>query len=323
MPAPIPMIMDGDPGTDDLLTWMWALACPQQVEMLGICTVHGNVGLDQTTSNALALLDWLGVEGVPVHAGAAAPLGKATAPAGDGAFAESGLGALTLPPATRDVDSHDAVGWMAKLLRDRPSGTVTLCATGPLTNLALLLQTHPDAFARIGRLAIMGGSFDLLPPNHQRRGNITPWAEFNFYMDPMAAQLVLNAGLPVLLLPLDATHQLVSDPDRMAAARALPRLGAEIALMLDAAAHLDKPKFGTEGAFQHDTAVLAALLHPDLFATKPVRVQVVTAGEAAGACLAVPDATAPVSVVEKVRDPAGFYSAMFSALSRISSRLQG
>lgn len=311
----IPLIMDGDPGTDDLLTWMWALARPEQVEVLGIATVHGNVPLARTTENALALLDFLGVADIPVHAGAQAPVDQERAPDGDGAFAESGLGALKLPPARRSVASNDAVGWMAQTLRAHPAGSLTLCATGPLTNLALLHRRDPEAFARIGRIGVMGGSFNLLPPNHVRRGNITPWAEFNFYMDPVAAQEVLNAGVPILLLPLDVTHLFVSTPDRMERARALPRHGQEVALMLDAASHLDRPKFGADGAFQHDTTVLAALLYPHLFQTMRGQVQVVTAGPAAGACLLLPDEAALVEVATGTTDPEAFFDLFFDALS--------
>jgi purine nucleosidase len=314
MTHPLPLILDGDPGTDDLLTWMWALAVPDRVKVLGICTVHGNVGLSRTTENALALLDHLDAPAIPVHAGEKAPLGRGEPPAGDGAFAESGLGALVLPPATRKPASHDAVGWMADTLRSHPPRSLTICATGPLTNLARLLERAPDAFARIGHLAVMGGSCDLLPPNHGRRGNITEWAEFNFYMDPLAAQQVLNSGIPITLMPLDLTHQLVSTPDRLARARALPRYGEEVALMLDAAAHLDRPKFGADGAFQHDMTVLAHLLHPELFEGEQSQVTVATHGAGAGACLRVPDPAGAVHVVLRAPDPAAFFDRFFQAL---------
>ncbi|MGQ3045555.1 MAG: nucleoside hydrolase [Niveispirillum sp.] len=315
MNQPFSLILDGDPGTDDLLAWMWVLAQPQRARVLGISAVNGNVTLDRTTANALSFLDHVGAPDIPVHAGAKAPLGKDEPPPGDGAFAESGLGDLVLAPSARQAASHDAVGWMAQTLRSMPVRTVTILATGPLTNLALLRATAPDAYARIGRIVAMGGSFGPLPPNFVRRGNVTPFAEFNFWMDAAAAQSVLNGGVPVLLAPADVTHQLISTPARLAAARALPKFGEEVARMLHAPYHLDKPKFHTEGAFLHDPTAVAGLFHPDLFETVRAQTHIVTEGTGIGAGLLLPDGAGNVEVMVRVKDTDAYYARLFTELA--------
>lgn len=315
MSGPLPLILDGDPGTDDLLAWMWVLALPQRAQVLGISVVNGNVTLDRTTANALAFLDHINAPDIQVHAGAKAPLGKDEPPPGDGAFSESGLGDLVLAPSSRRATSQDGVGWMARTLRAQPPRTVTILATGPLTNLALLRQRAPDAFARIGRIVAMGGSFGPLPPNFVRRGNVTPFAEFNFWMDAAAAQLVLNGGVPVLLAPADVTHQLISTPARLAAARALPRFGEEVARMLYAPYHLDKPKFHTEGAFLHDPTAVAGLFHPDLFETVRAQAHIVQEGTGRGAGLLLPDEAGNVDIMIRAKDTDAYYQRLFAELS--------
>lgn len=317
MSAQIPLILDGDPGTDDLLAWMWVLALPQRAHVLGVTAVTGNVPLDRTAGNALAFLDFIGAAAdIPVHAGARAPLGRDAPPESDGAFSESGLGEMALPPARRRLASHDAVGWMAQTLRSQPARTVTILATGPLTNLALLRQRAPDAYARIGRIVAMGGSFGPLPPNFVRRGNVTPYAEFNFWMDAAAAQSVLNGGVPVLLAPADVTHQLISGPARMDAARALPRHGREVALMLNAPYHLDKPKFHTDGAFLHDPTAVAGLFYPDFFDSIRAQTHIAQEGAGIGAGLLLPDGAGTVEVLVRVKDTQAFYDRLFADLAR-------
>ncbi|OYQ34524.1 hypothetical protein CHU95_10915 [Niveispirillum lacus] len=316
MNAQLPLILDGDPGTDDLLAWMWVLALPQRAKVLGISCVNGNVTLDRTTANALAFLDHIGAGEIPVHAGARAPVGRDEPPAGDGAFAETGLGELVLAPSLRTAASSDAIGWMAQTLRGSPPRTITFVATGPLTNLALLRHQAPDAYARIARIVAMGGSFAPLPPNFVRRGNVTPFAEFNFWMDAAAAQSVLNGGVPVLLAPADVTHQLISNPARMDAARALPRYGREVALMLNAPYHLDKPKFHTDGAFLHDPTAVAGLFYPELFETLRAQTHIVQEGTGLGAGLLLPDGAGTVEVMVRVKDTNSFYDRLFGDLAR-------
>lgn len=315
MTAPINLILDGDPGTDDLLAWMWVVALGERARVLGVSTVNGNVTVDRTTRNALDFLAYIKGPDVPVHAGAMAPLGRDTPPEGDGAFAESGLGELVLPASGRRAASHDAVGWMADTLRGMPARTVTVLATGPLTNLALLRRRAPDAFARIDRIVAMGGSFAPLPPNFVRRGNVTPFAEFNFWMDAAAAQAVLNGGVPVLLAPADVTHQLISHPARMAAAQALPRFGRDVALMLNAPYHLDKPKFHTDGAFLHDPTAVAGLFYPDLFDSVRAQTHIVQEGTGVGAGLMLPDGAGNVEVLVRVKDTDAFYARLFADLA--------
>lgn len=194
----IPVILDTDPGVDDALAIMLALSSPE-LDVLGLCTVSGNVPLDVGTRNALGLLAFLGRVDVPVFVGADRPLQR------DPVFATEvhgagGMGRAILPVST--VDAHeDAVGFLVETLSTR-SGEVVVIAVGPLTNLALAEQREPGVLKKAKQVIVMGGS--IAEP-----GNSSPTAEFNFYADPHAAQLLIRSGANVVLVPLDATHQVM------------------------------------------------------------------------------------------------------------------
>jgi pyrimidine-specific ribonucleoside hydrolase len=215
VPSPIPLVIDTDPGIDDALAILLALASPE-VDLKLVTTVHGNVELAQTTENALRVLHLAGRSDVPVAAGARESLVHAQPERAGHVHGAAGLGGVELPPSPAVPDGRPAVVALAELLMSSPE-PVTVAAVGPLTNIALLLRVFPEAAARIGRLVVMGGSA-------ARGGNVTAAAEFNVWADAEAAQAVLTSTLPTVLVGLDVTLPTVLDEAgiaRFAAADAL------------------------------------------------------------------------------------------------------
>lgn len=200
--SPARVIIDTDPGIDDALAVLLALASPElQVEAL--TTVHGNTDVVQATSNALSVLALGGHPGVPVAVGADRPLVKPLLTARD-THGDKGMGYATLPSPARSPGEPHAVDLLVERVLAHP-GEITVVALGPLTNLALALRLHPDLAGAIPRLVVMGGAI-------RAGGNTTPLAEFNTYCDPHATHIVLHSGIPVTLVPLDATYQVVLTP---------------------------------------------------------------------------------------------------------------
>ena len=214
---PTPIILDCDPGHDDAIAILLALASPE-VELLGITTVHGNQTLDKTTVNALKVLELAGRADVPVARGAERPLVRELSVA-DHVHGESGLDGPVLPePTARPVDD-DAVSFLA----ERLGPGVVLCPTGSLTNIARLLTDHPGV--RPERIVLMGGAIGL--------GNITPAAEFNIWADPEAATIVFESGIDITMVGLDVTHQAIVGPERVDRFRRMGRVGAIVAEWVD------------------------------------------------------------------------------------------
>ena len=169
------------------------------------------------------------------------------------------------------LDRRGAVGFLIDTLRAEPRGAVTICALGPLTNLALALLKAPDIAGRIARIVLMGGAYFEV-------GNITPAAEFNIYVDPEAADVVFHAGVPLTVLPLDVTHKALVTRDRNDAFRALgTRVGSAVAAMTDFFERFDREKYGSDGAPLHDPCVIGWLLRPDLFSGREINVEIETA----------------------------------------------
>ena len=200
-----PVILDADPGVDDALAMMLALGSPE-LEVLGICTVSGNVPLDIGTGNALKVLALLDRDDVPVYPGASCPLRRDPAYATE-VHGPGGLGDSALPPPVRSP-SRDAVPFMVETLSARP-GDVTLIAVGPLTNLALAEAQAPGVLKKAREVCVMGGTID-------EPGNVTPAAEFNFFVDPDAARLVLRSGASITLASLDVTHRAALEASHLA-----------------------------------------------------------------------------------------------------------
>jgi purine nucleosidase len=265
------VIIDTDPGQDDAIAILVALASPE-IEVLGITTVAGNVPLPLTTRNALRIVELAGKPEVPVHAGAAHPLVRplVTAEAVHGA---TGLDGPDLPEPTLAPRAAHAVDFLVETLRAEPAGSVTLCALGPMTNLALAFARAPEIVPRVARIVAMGGG-------RFEGGNVTPVAEFNIFADPHAAQAVLHAGAPVVLHPLDVTHRALTSGARIDAFRALgTRPGVAVADMLAFAQVYDMERYGAEGGPLHDPNVIAWLIRPDLYAGRDVNVEVEAGSE--------------------------------------------
>jgi pyrimidine-specific ribonucleoside hydrolase len=250
--VPIPLVIDTDPGIDDALAVLLALASPE-VDLKLVTTVHGNVELAQTTENALRVLHLAGRSDVPVAAGAAASLVHAQPERAGHVHGAAGLGDVELPPSPATVDPRPAVVALAELLTTS-SEPVTVAAIGPLTNIALLLRVFPDAAARIGRLVVMGGS--------ACGGNVTAAAEFNVWADPEAAQAVFAAGLPTVMVGLDVTLPTVLDEDGIARFRAAGPIGAQAAAILQQHLGHARTVDGRSGVVLHDALALTEAIVP-------------------------------------------------------------
>ncbi len=260
---PQPVIIDTDPGIDDAVAILLALASPE-FDVLGLVTVAGNVPLASTTRNALAVLDLARRPEIPVYAGCPRPLAR-DALAAERSHGKGGLGDLVLPEPTRTAQPEHGVVWLIETLRQARPRSVTLCALGPLTNIATALVMAPDIAQSVGRLALMGGG---------SRGNVTPAAEFNIHADPQAAAIVFASGVPITMVPLDVTLTALSTPARIAPIRALrTTAGAAVTELLGPRRALGQPPMP-----MHDPCVIAWLLMPELFQGKDAAVAVESQG---------------------------------------------
>jgi len=264
------IIIDTDPGQDDAVAILLALASPE-IEVLGLTAVAGNVPLDLTALNARKVCELAGRSDLPVFAGCDRPMGRNLVTA-EHVHGRTGLDGYELPAPTMGLQDTHAVDYLIDTLRGEPSGSVTLCPLGPLTNIATALQRAPDIAPRIARIVLMGGGYFEV-------GNITPAAEFNIYVDPEAAARVLACGAPVTIVPLDCTHKALTTRARNDAFRAAGRVGEVVAGWTGFFERFDREKYGSEGAPLHDPCVIAWLLEPDLFSGREVNVEVETVSE--------------------------------------------
>jgi purine nucleosidase len=267
--VPRPIIIDTDPGLDDAVAILLAFAAPEELEVLGIVAIAGNLPLAQTERNARRLCELAGRPDVPVYAGCARPMLQPLATA-ERIHGETARDRLLLPEPRMALQALHGVDFLIERLRAAEPGAITLCALGPLTNIAMALVKAPDVAGKIGEVVIMGGAgFEL--------GNVTPAAEFNIHVDPHAAAIVLDSGIPMTMIPLDVTHQVLTTPPRLAALRALGnRCGAAVAGLLAAFEKKRSPKFGARGRALHDPCVVAYLLRPTLFGGREVNVAIET-----------------------------------------------
>jgi inosine-uridine nucleoside N-ribohydrolase len=265
---PTPVILDCDPGHDDAIALLLALASPE-VELLAVTTVAGNSTLERTTANALRVLDLAGRADIPVAAGADVPLVRPRVIA-DHVHGASGLDGPALPPPSREPSPLHAVELLAETLLAAPR-PVTLVPTGPLTNVALLLAQHPEAAARIERVVLMGGAIG--------EGNVTPAAEFNIWFDPEAAARVFASGLDVTMVGLDVTHKALLTPERGERLRVAGTVGRFVAELLDFFSRYHRDTYGWSGAPIHDAVAMAHVLRPDLLTTLHRNVEIDCASE--------------------------------------------
>ncbi|KFC66099.1 Inosine-uridine preferring nucleoside hydrolase [Devosia sp. LC5] len=243
------VIIDTDPGLDDALAILHALNCGR-FEVLGLTTMAGNIGIDNTTRNAGRLLAAMGRSDIPVITGAAGPLVRSVIDISD-IHGSDGLHGLALPePQTAPLD--DAIAWMADLLLAEPAGSVDIFALGPLTNIAGLITQHPKAAARIGQIIAMGGAVD-------EPGNIGARSEFNFATDPEAADIVFRAGPDLTLVPLDVTRKVRADATWMNNLRGTTAgtIAADVIALYFGDGRQSRPL--------HDPCVMLLALDPSLF----------------------------------------------------------
>jgi purine nucleosidase len=261
------IILDCDPGIDDALAIAFAAGSPA-IELAGLTTVAGNVGVDKTTANALAVASFVGVGGVPVTAGCAAPLLRPALDAGH-VHGETGLGGAVLPAPARRADAGHAIDFISAAAAAAP-GEITLVATGPLTNIALALRREPRLASWVKDFVIMGGSAS--------RGNVTPAAEFNIWADPEAAAIVFAAGWPdgVAMIGLDVTLRARATRAIQEQMRTLGALGST--LLLPALAQYQDSDDTTGEPPVHDVCAVVSLVDPGVFEYTPALVQVETTG---------------------------------------------
>ncbi|MEP4248892.1 nucleoside hydrolase [Tateyamaria sp.] len=270
--APRKIIIDTDPGQDDAVAILLALASPEDVDVLGITTVAGNVPLDLTSKNARIICELSGKVDVPIYAGCDRPLGRDLVTA-EHVHGKTGLDGPDLPDPTLQLQDGHAVDFIIDTLRNEAPGTVTLCPLGPLTNIATALTRAPDIAEHVQQIVLMGGAYFEV-------GNITPTAEFNIYVDPQAADIVFKSGIDIVVMPLDVTHKALVTKSRNDAFRALgTSVGVAVAQMTDFFERFDKEKYGSTGAPLHDPCVTAYLIRPDLFTGRHINVEIETESE--------------------------------------------
>ncbi|MBM1309145.1 nucleoside hydrolase [Sulfitobacter mediterraneus] len=266
------IIIDTDPGQDDAVAILLALASPEDMEVLGITCVAGNVPLDLTSKNARIICELAGRSDVKVFAGCDRPLGRDLVTA-EHVHGKTGLDGPDLPDPVMPLQDGHAVDFIIDQLREYAPGTITLCPLGPLTNIATALQKAPDIANRIAKIVLMGGGYF-------EGGNITPAAEFNIYVDPQAADIVFKCGAPIVVMPLDVTHKaLVTKPRNDAFRNIGTPVGNAVAEMTDFFERFDKEKYGSAGAPLHDPCVTAYLINPDLFTGRHINVEIETQSE--------------------------------------------
>ncbi|MFN7108466.1 MAG: nucleoside hydrolase [Brevundimonas sp.] len=265
------LIIDCDPGVDDAVALFLAFAAPE-LNLLAVTTVGGNVPGALTQRNARIVRQIAGREDVPVHGGAERPLKRP--PAGAGAFhGPEGLGDLEPFQPSGIVGDGPAANAIVDLVMSRPQGSVAVAVMGPMTNLALAMRRERRLADWLGPVVIMGGA-------RSEGGNITPSAEFNIWADPDAAAVVFGSGCEVIALGLDATHQVRATEDRIAAIEAIDSEAARTtASMLRFSQRVEREVVGWDSAPLHDPCTIAWLMRPDLFETRPCRIEVETASE--------------------------------------------
>lgn len=266
------IIIDTDPGQDDAVAILLALASPDEIDVRGIVTVAGNVGLAQNSKNALKIVELSGKTQTKVYAGCDRPLRRAPVTA-EHVHGQSGLDGPNLPdPKIALQDIHGADFIIQELLSS-PAGEITLCALGPLTNIAMALVREPKIAPRIKEIVLMGGGYF-------EGGNITPTAEFNIFVDPEAADIVMHSGVKITIIPLDVTHEALATKQRLQAIADLGnKAGTAVHQMLNFSERFDIEKYQWQGAPLHDPCVIAFVLAPDMFTGRFINVEIEVASD--------------------------------------------
>lgn len=262
------IIIDTDPGQDDAIAILLALASPE-LHVLGITAVAGNVPLQLTHSNIRKVCELVDKTSIKVFSGTDKPM-KRNLVTAEYVHGETGLNGTQLPEPSMPLQSKHAVDFIIDTVQTQPEKTITLCTLGPLSNVGLALEKAPEIAQRIKQLVMMGGGLF-------EGGNVTPVAEFNIYVDPDAARLVFESGIPIIVMPLDVTHKALTTKKRNDAFRALnSKVGSVSADWLDFFERFDEDKYGTDGGPLHDPNVIAYLLEPELYSGRHINVEIET-----------------------------------------------
>ena len=270
--APRKIIIDTDPGQDDAVAILLALASPQDVEVLGITAVAGNVPLALTQKNSRIVCELAGKPDTLVFAGCDAPMTRPLVTA-EHVHGKTGLDGPQMDDPMMPLQDQHAVDFIIETLRTHAAGSVTLCPLGPLTNIATAFEKAPDIIEKVQEIVLMGGAYFEV-------GNITPAAEFNIYVDPEAAKIVFGAGVPLTVMPLDVTHKALTTQARVDAFRDVgTKPCTMVAEWTNFFERFDKEKYGSAGAPLHDPCVIAYLIQPDLFTGRHVNVEIETSAE--------------------------------------------
>jgi len=263
----INLIIDTDPGADDVVALLMAMASPQELNLLAITTVAGNVRLDKTSRNACLAREWGAREEIPIYAGAPRPLVRTPIYATD-IHGTEGLPGVAVYEPRQPISHGGAVAYLIETLSKAAPHTVTIAMLGPQTNLALALIQAPEIVRGIRQVVVMGGA-------HFNGGNITPVAEFNLFADPHAAEVVLASGVKLVYLPLDVTHKVLTSESRLAQIEGLNnRAGQLVGDILNAYVKADMLHYGLPGGPVHDASVIAYLLKPQLFSGRALHLSV-------------------------------------------------
>jgi len=267
MAAPRELIIDTDPGADDVVALLLAMASPDELRIRAITTVAGNVRLDKTSRNARLAREWAGREDIPVYAGAGRPLLRTPIYAAE-VHGEEGLTGAPVHEPKAPLAQGNAVQYLVDTLGAAAPHSITVAMLGPQTNLALALVQKPEIVQGIKEVVVMGGA-------HFNGGNITPAAEFNLYADPHAAAVVLASGVKLTYLPLDVTHKLLTSEARLRQLAALNNRASKLVVdILNAYVQHDMQLYGMPGGPVHDASVIAYLLQPGLFQGRDIHMTI-------------------------------------------------
>jgi purine nucleosidase len=301
------IIIDTDPGQDDAVAILLALASPEDIDLLGITAVAGNVPLELTAKNARIVCERAGRPDVKVFAGCDAPLTRKLVTA-EHVHGKTGLDGPQLDDPKMPLQDQHGVDFIIETLRAHEPGTVTL-------NIATAFQSAPDIIPRIQEIVLMGGAYFEV-------GNITPTAEFNIYVDPEAAKIVFGAGVPLTVMPLDVTHKALTTKPRIDAFRSMhSKVGDMVAAWTDFFERFDMEKYGSEGAPLHDPCTIAYLIEPQLFQGRQINVEIetesdLTLGMTVADWWRVTDRPKNAMFMKDI-DASGFYALLAARLARL------
>lgn len=309
------VILDCDPGQDDAICLLLAMASPEELDILGVTTVAGNVPLALTERNARQIRDIAGRSDVPVYAGCAKPMVRELITA-EKVHGKTGIDGIDIVEPQQALEDKHAVDFIIDTLISADRESVTLVPMGPLTNIGTAIDKEPSILDKVEQIVLMGGAM-------REGGNQSPSAEFNILVDPHAADIVFRCGRPLTVMGLDVTHQVLATPERRDRIRAIDNEAARAtAGMLDFFNRHDTVKYGSMGAPLHDPCTVAYLLKPELFEGKLCNISIeteseLTMGNTAVDFWHVTDRPKNATWIHSV-DADGFYDLLIERLSRYS-----